>query len=486
MDTNKRNMQIGKNAFIAAVLIILSLMILSGILTRVVPSGEYARMLKDGREVVVAGSFHPIDKPDYPIWRWFTAPIEVLWGDNALGLITIIVFLIFVGGAFEILDKGGIMKSVLALVVKRYQHRKYLLMGIIMFIFMFAAAVLGIFEAMVPLVIFIVPLAHFLGWDSLVGLGMSLLAVAFGFSAAITNPFSIGIAQQIAELPIFSGAWLRVIFFVVIFGLTYWFVARYARRVEKNPASSLVFEEDKAYKAHFAPELIEQDLELARTTPMRRALLWFSSIVALAVVFILVASRLPSISMLSFPVMGILLFAGGIGAGLFSGMGTRKVVRSFAGGAAQILPAVLLVMMAMSVQHIISQGGVMDTILYHASNAIARTPKFVAVFLLYGLTLVMDFFIGSASAKAFLMMPILAPLADLIGVTRQTTVMAFDFGDGFSNMLYPSNALLLVALGLTVVSYPKWIKWTIKLQLVVFVVSLAFLAFATAIHFGPF
>ncbi len=481
-----QSMQIGKKAFVSAVLIILTLMIVSGILTRMIPSGEYQRVEIDGRQIVVADSFSYIDKPDYPIWRWFTAPIEVLWGDNAVGLITIIIFLIFVGGAFAILDKGGILKSVLALVVKRFQTRKYLLMAIIIFIFMFAAAVLGIFEAMVPLVIFIVPLAHFMGWDSLTGLGMSLLAVAFGFSAAITNPFSIGIAQSIAELPIFSGAWLRVIFFITIYTLTFWYVRRYAKMIEADPTKSLVYEEDKAIKAHFAPEQIEKDIELAREPRMRNSMIFFSVIVGLAVGFIIVASQVPSISMLAFPVMGLLLFTGGIGAGLISGMGTSNVAKSFAGGALQILPAVLLVMMAMSVQHIIVQGGVMDTILYHASGKIAETSAFSAIFLVYALTLGLNFFIGSASAKAFLMMPILTPLADLVGITRQTVVLAFDFGDGFSNMLYPTNALLLVALGLTVVSYPKWIRWVIPLQLMAFVISLGFLAFATAINFGPF
>ena len=128
----------------------------------------------------------------------------------------------------------------------------------------------------------------------------------------------------------------------------------------------------------------------------------------------------------------------------------------------------------------------MDTLLHRASELIQGSTPLVAAFLVYAVTLVMNFFVGSASAKAFLMMPILTPLADLVGITRQTAVLAFGFGDGFSNMIYPSNALLIIALGFTVVSYPRWLKWTIGLQAILFGLSMAFLAFAALVGYGPF
>ncbi|MFW6294030.1 MAG: hypothetical protein ACOC7V_17155, partial [Spirochaetota bacterium] len=151
-----------------------------------------------------------------------------------------------------------------------------------------------------------------------------------------------------------------------------------------------------------------------------------------------------------------------------------------------IAPGIVLILMAMSVKHIVESGGIMDTLLFRASDLIAGSSSLVAAFLVYAVTLVMNFFIGSASAKAFLMMPILTPLADLVGITRQTAVLAFGFGDGFSNMIYPSNALLIIALGFTVVSFPRWLRWTIGLQAVVFLLSMLFLAFAAIVGFGPF
>ena len=151
-----------------------------------------------------------------------------------------------------------------------------------------------------------------------------------------------------------------------------------------------------------------------------------------------------------------------------------------------MLPGILLILMAYSVKYIIDKGQITDTILYSAAQAISNAPTLAAAFLIYALTLIMNFFIGSASAKAFLMMPILTPLADLVNITRQTAVLAFDFGDGFSNMLFPTNALLIIALGFTVVGYPKWLRWTLPLQGLMLLMTSAFLTFAVLIGFGPF
>ncbi|HUX19727.1 MAG TPA: Na+/H+ antiporter NhaC family protein [Spirochaetia bacterium] len=481
----KTALRVGKRAFILAFFILLALMILSGILTRVIHPGSYDRVVSNGIERVVAGSYHLQARSSYPIWRWFTAPFEVLFSPGNITAITIIVFLLFVGGAFTILERGGLLEALLTMIVRRFSARKYLVIPIIAFVFMVLASVLGVYESLVPLIILIVPLAHRLGWDSMTGLGMSLLPLAFGFSAAITNPFTIGVAQSIAGLPLFSGAWLRVIFFVVIYLLVVLFVLRHAKRVERDPKLSPVYVEDEPLRAH-AGEVDKNVGASAMSVGVRRGILWFAVSVSVALIFTLVTSRSSSLSDIAFPLMALLFLVGGIGGGLFGGMGAKRVFSSLLSGSLNMLPAVLLILMALSVKHIVDSGHITDTILNRISASIASAPRFLAAFLVYIFTLVMNFFIGSASAKAFLMMPILAPLADLVGITRQTTVLAFDFGDGFSNMIFPTNALLIIALGLTVVSYPKWMRWTIGLQAVVFVVTLVFLLIAVAIRFGPF
>jgi uncharacterized ion transporter superfamily protein YfcC len=184
--------------------------------------------------------------------------------------------------------------------------------------------------------------------------------------------------------------------------------------------------------------------------------------------------------------MGLLFLIGGIGAGWMSGAGGRKVWKAALDGMTGIAPSIPLILMAASVKHIVAQGGIMDTILNSASRAFSQTSPFAAALMVYVLALVIEFFVASGSAKAFLLMPILLPLSDLVGLTRQVTVTAYCFGDGFSNLAYPTNPVLLICLGLTVVSFPQWLKWTAKLWLGVLAVTIVFLGIGVAIHFGPF
>ena len=481
---NDSMIRIGMRSFVFAFVILLVLMVVSGVLTRTMPAGRYDRVVTDERVVIEPDSFRYVDQPDVPIWRWFTAPVEVLFAEGNIVAITIILFLIFVGASFTVLEHGRILHTLLALVVRRFRENRFVLMAVIIFFFMSVAAVLGVYEAMVPLIVFVVPLAHYLGWDSLTGLGMSLLAMAFGFAAAITNPFTIGVAQRIAELPLFSGAWLRALFFLLVYACVLFFVRRHALRVERDPHNSPVFTEDQRYRAELGADALPPVDVM--TPAMRHGIIWFGGAMGLAFLFVFVTARNPVLSDLAFPLMAVLLLVGGIGAGLLVGMGAAGVARSLTSGAVAMLPGVLLVMMSLSVRHIVHTGGITDTILHGAVGMIEGRPPVTAAFLMYAVTLAMNFFVGSASAKAFLMMPILTPLADLVGITRQTAVLAFGFGDGFSNMLYPTNALLLIGLGFTVVSYPRWVAWTIGLQAAMFLLSMVFLYIAVTVGYGPF
>ena len=361
-------------------------------------------------------------------------------------------------------------------------------MAAIIFFFMFASSVLGIYEEAAPLVVFIVPLALYLGWDSLTGLGMSLLALGFGFAAATMDPFMITIAQSLAGLPLYSGLWFRAIFFAVMFGLVFLFVSRHARKVERDPASSLVRKEDLSLRASIDVAAAVASAEDAAAPRMRAAVRWLGLWLLGAVVFILIAARVSSLrdSGLAFPLMGLFFVVACNGSAVIAGERGRGLLSCFLKGMRSILPAIVMILMAMSVKIIITKGGILDTILFSASGAIGKAGPYAAVFLAYILTLVLEFFIPSASAKAFLIIPILAPLADLVGLTRQTVVFAFDCGDGFANILYPTNPFLMICLGLTVVSYPKWLRWTLPLQVVTVLVCLAFMALAVAIKFGPF
>jgi len=427
------NIKIGGKAFLLSVAIILALMIVSGALTKVMPAGMYDRVVEEGRTLVVNGSYREIQRPTYPFWRWFTAPFEILAGPENLTPIVLIVFISVIGGSITILECAGVMEALINFLVARFSNRKYLLISVMICFFMAISSFVGIYEEMILLVVFILPVAISLGWDSLTGLGMSLLPLAFGFASAVTNPFTIAVAQKIADLPLFSGSLLRIVFFLVIVCLVNFFVIRHAKKVELNPQSSICFKEDERLRQNLlaAKNNAGSQAKKSITKGQWRALIWFASWIALAIIFVIVTARDPVLSNLAFPMMTVLFLIGGIGGGIFAGLPAAEIGKAFGKGLLNILPGILLVLLAYSVKHIVATGMIMDTILYRAAEIISRSPPMTAAFLVYATTLLMNFFIGSASAKAFLMMPLLTPLADLVGITRQTAVLAFDFGDGF-------------------------------------------------------
>ena len=477
------DLNIGKKAFISSAIILLILMLMAGLMTRFIPAGSFDRKLINGREVIQPGTYHLTQEKTYPVWRWFTAPVEVLGGPENIIIITIIIFILIVGGSFSLLSKSGVLRYSIETVVKRFTGQKYYLLAGIVFIFMVFGAVLGTFEEIIPLVPVVVTLAYSLGWDSLTGLGMSLLAAGFGFASAIANPFSVGVAQKLAGLPMFSGAFFRIIVFLVIYALLSFFLIRYTTKLEKNPKISPVYQEDLSARKGLhktEEEMSEGDDKLIK------AVRWFVGIVAAMLIVILITSFIKSISDFTLPLIALLFLIGGVGSALISGMTGQKVIGQFLRGVTNIAPGIILILMATSVKHIISQSGIMDTILYYAANYISGKGPFTAVILIYIFVLFINFFIGSASAKAFLIMPIVTPLADLIGINRQIAVLAFVFGDGFSNVIYPTNAVLLIGLGLTVVNYPKWFKWIIKLQIIIFLITSIFLGIAMYINYGPY
>lgn len=479
----KAGAQIGVRAFIQSLTILFVLMMIAGILTLVVPSGQYTHIQADGRQTIDPTSFHYIQHPDYPVWRWFIAPVEVLGSSSGLTVVVIIIVLFFAGGAFAVMDKTGTLRAFIGRIVRRFSGRKYLLLWMVCLAFMFLGATLGTFEEVVLLVPVMIALAYSLGWDALVGLGMSILATNMGFSAAITNPYTIGVSQQLAGLPLFSGAWFRIIIFLVIYLIFGLFLSEYAHKIDKNPEKSLIHDVDAAerqkYKSVDSSFIAEDPLQ-------NRAMAFFGLFLVLIFIVMLAGPFVSFISDYALPIVGILFLIGGLGAGFISGAGGKMVWKGLIEGWGGLAPSVPMILMAASIRYIIDSGAVTDTILHAAAAPFSHLGAFPAAISVYGLALGIEFFIASGSAKAFLMMPIVLPLSDLIGVTRQTAVLAYIFGDGFSNLAYPTNPVLLISLGLTVVSYPKWLRWTAKLWLWVIIATVAFLGIAVWIKLGPF
>lgn len=476
MEERQAGIRISQKAFMTSFFVLLALMVGAGLLAANLPSGSYDRAQGAFGLQVIPGTYHAVDKPNYPFWRWFTAPVEVLASEDGLQAIVIIAFIMIVGGAFAILDKASVLKEAVALIAKRFASRRYLLLAAITFFFMGIGALLGIFEETIPLVPVAIALAQSFGWDIFVGLGMSILATGFGFSAAIANPFSIGTAQRLSGIPLFSGAGFRVAVFLCVFILFYAWLAAMAKRSENRGAALRVA----------SPEAVAQARDSApkgSPHPARGAAFFGVSILALVAV-ILAVSLTRVLADYSMPIIALIFLVAGFGSGLVAGMSPKDCLKAFGSGVAGILPGVVLILMAMAVKHIIVSGGIMDTILAGASAVIGGASGYGAAALIYLFTLGMNFFIGSATAKAFLLMPLLTPLADLAGISRQVAVQAFAFGDGFSNMIYPTNAVLLIALGVAGVSWPAWFKRTWILQLGVLALTMGLLMAAVAIGYA--
>ena len=322
MKQQDSSIKIGGKAFLLSAAIILALMIVSGVLTRALPAGTYEREIFADRTLVVNGSYREIPHPHYPLWRWFTAPIEILFGPDNLTPIVLIIFISAVGGSITILEAAGVMEALINFLVIRFAKRKYMLIAVMILFFMTISSFVGIYEGMVPLVIFIIPIAISLGWDSLTGLGMSLLPLAFGFASAVTNPFTIAVAQKIADLPLFSGSLLRIVFFLVVVSLVCLFVIRHARKVERNPQSSISYKEDEALrqKLRSATDTGSTEAKNTITRGQWKALIWFTSWIALAMLLVIVTARNPVLSDLAFPMMTVLFLIGGTGGGIFAGL----------------------------------------------------------------------------------------------------------------------------------------------------------------------
>lgn len=384
----KQKMEASVKSFITAIVVIFVMMILTYALTFMIPGGYI------------------------PFWKWILSPILVLFAEDAGSLIAIIALLVVLGGVFNSLDKFGILRLLLDKVTMKFGKSRRVLLAVIPLFFMGLGSAAGSFEECVPLVPVVVALAIRLGWDALTGLGMSILAAGCGFAAGVCNPFTVGVAQELAGLPMFSGLWYRAVAFVLIYILLMVFLMVHVKKIEKPMDEKML--EDMGNGS------VKQ---IAHSSGSR---LW-------------------------------------------------KLAITFKDGVMSVLPGVLLILMANSIRFTLVERNILDVILQGAVSMASEMPRWGVILFIYGLVLFLNFFIPSGSAKAFLLMPLIVPTAEAFGISAQLCVMAFAFGDGFSNVFYPTNPVLLISIGLANVSYGTWVKWSAKFQLVNLILTSAML-----------
>ncbi|MCU4154541.1 YfcC family protein [Carboxylicivirga sp. A043] len=504
--------------------IVFSLIVFAAVATWFVPGGEYVQETKivDGVETTEM-VFHSIDSQPQT-WEIFAAMVHGF--EKGAG---IIVFILMIGGAFWIMnDSRAIDVGILSFLdfVKKLDKYKAiravgannLILILIMLMFSIFGAVFGMSEETIAFMVVLVPLAISMGYDSITGVGIVFVAAGLGFAGAVLNPFTIGIAQGLAELPLFSGFEYRLVCWVVINIVGFAYILWYARKVKKNPKSSAVYEEDEYWRQRNAGTI--EGLE----DKTSRSAWWVYGLTTVVLILFAIKHPMTTLKMgggegVTWPVMPVmagffaiagflslrkkvhffilnllgftilfliigvmgyewyiteiaaLFLAMGILSGAAMGNDADKITKLFLEGAKDIMSAALVVGLAGGIIVILEDGKIVHTILHSMAQSMSDLGNIASVGIMYCIQTLINIFIPSGSAKAALTMPIMAPFSDLIGLSRQATVMAFQFGDGFTNMITPTSPVLIGVLGVAKIPYTKWVKWIAPLIITLIIIG---------------
>ena len=452
-----------------------ALILLVLILSWLVPSGEFQRiekLLPDGGRVKVPvdGTYTRLPKTYLGPHTLLLAPIKGFL--DGAGLIS---FLFIIGGAFGIFQEtGAVEQGIKRLMVHVRRHRilETLFIPVMMTVFSLAGAVFGMAEELIPFVVIFIALSRALGYDSLVGTAIPFLGAAAGFACAFFNPFTVGVAQGIAGVPIYSGLGYRVVAWVVATAAVTAYVMVYAAKVKRNPELSAV-----------------RDIDLARETAasegegswgLRHALILLAfagSLVLLVYGVLKFQWYLEAIAA---------LFLGmGLTVGFLARLGPSEVARHFVAGAKDMVGVVFIVACARALLVIANDAKIMDTLLLYGSNAIRVLPHAMTAQVMFLVQCVINFFIHSGTSQAALTMPVMAPLSDLVGITRQTCVYSFALCE-LINPILPTSAVTMGVLGAAKIPWERWAKWFLPLMVMLVVLAFLLLVPPTLLfHWGP-
>jgi uncharacterized ion transporter superfamily protein YfcC len=446
----------------------------------------------------------------------------------------IIVFILIVGGAFWIMSKSrAIDTGIMAFLrfTKQLEHNKLIgkigvnniIITLIMILFSLFGSVFGMSEETIAFTLIIIPLAVSMGYDSIVGVCMVYVAAHIGFSGAMLNPFTIGIAQGIAAIPLFSGIGYRLICWIILTIIGIIFVLIYANKVKKNPKSSIMYEDDEYWRKQKSEVGSQETSHLSTLNSHLSSSWWVFGIVSALLVFCAIRYPMTTLkignSTSTLPLLpigaGLFLIIGffalrksaayfiltllfgtvyylivgvlgydwyimeiatlflfmGICSGFAFGKSASDIAKLFIEGMGDILSAAVIVGLAAGIVIVLQDGGIIDTILYGLSKSMSNLGVIASTEIMYGIQTLINIVIPSGSAKAAITMPIMAPFSDLIGISRQTTVMAFQFGDGFTNMITPTSGVLIATLGVARIPWEKWVRFIWKFILVLIAVG---------------
>jgi uncharacterized ion transporter superfamily protein YfcC len=416
--------------------IMATILLVFSILTWIVPAGEFDREIRDGREVIVPDSYHKVDSAPQGLMDFLVAPLR-----GFVKASNIIAFIFLIGGVFGILNRSQAINSGLTSLVRwserNPRYRNYIV-PILMIFFSLAGATFGMSEEVIVFVLLTIPLSLALGYDSIIGTAIPFVGAGAGFAGAFSNPFTIGIAQGISELPPFSGWEYRILVWVVFTMIAISYVMIYARKVRRDPTCSPVHLTDKDWEKD--QEISGKDIKLDRPKKL------------ILIVFLI------SLILLVYGVNEWDWYIGEI-SGLFIGLGIlivfltpaplQELIEGFKDGAKEMMTAGLVVALSSGILVIAQEGKIIDTILFHITHLVKDFHAGISVQLMFIVQSFLNFFLPSGSGQAALTMPIMAPLSDILGISRQTAVLAFQMGDGLSNMIIPTSGVTMGVLSVT-------------------------------------
>lgn len=422
-------------------------------LTWLLPAGAYdTEVNAQGREVVIPGTFQTLDTaPNVPVWNLLTVIPRAL--ESAQG----IIFLVFIiGGALGVLQATGAMDAGMARLLRRFDARPGLLVVMGVIGFAIGSSSIGMAEEYIALAAVLAALCAGLRMDTVVAAGMLIIGNSVGYGAAVLNPFTVLIAQDIAGLPPLSGSGLRMMLFVPLLALGIWHVWRYARRVRADPSASLVAD---VPEAQFV--VGEQPPPL---TPRRQMVLWS----ALALLGVAVWGLITRGWYLE--ELGAIFFVMAVVAGLVGGLGVNATARQFSVGAAGLAGTALMIGFARAIEIMFTDGQILHTVVHGLSAPLGRLGTEAAAVGMFWIQAAINFLVPSGSGQAYVTMPLMAPIADVLELPRQVAVLAYQLGDGLTTMINPADAVLMGILGACGVPYGRWLRfiWPLAVQVLVF------------------
>lgn len=451
--------------------IIILMMIVAVLLTWIIPSGEFERVKDEvsKQSIIIPGTFKYIENNPISL---FKIPVYIMKG---LAKASDIVFLvIIVGGAFNIIIETGMFQSFAGRLTKIFSNKEVLIIPAFSTIFALACTTMGVntFIGFAPIAVII---ARSIGYDAIVGVSMVALGGAIGFSTGTFNPFTTGVAQSLAGLPIFSGLGYRFVCLVVFLVVTNIYIIWYAKKIKANPESSVVYEMEQENKKIEISEKQHNKIE------SRHYLVLL--IVIACFVLLVYGSQNWKWKLQENAAMFIWM---GVLSGFAYGFGPSKIAEEFTKGAKKLVYGALMIGMANGISLILTDGKILDTTVQYLGGLLVTLPSYLQAAGMFLMQLLINGLITSGSGQAAATMPIMLPVADIIGITKQTTVLAFNFGDGLSNYILPTSSALMGFIAMVGISYSNWMKFMWRLFLIWIVVGAILVIVANSINYGPF